>query len=42
MFASGYDIYDRISEPMQKFLETLTQTCASPVSPISKPTHQDH
>ncbi|KAK3214336.1 hypothetical protein GRF29_28g2781686 [Pseudopithomyces chartarum] len=30
MFASGYDIYDRISEPMQKFLETLTQTCASP------------
>ncbi|KAK8109435.1 hypothetical protein PG999_007572 [Apiospora kogelbergensis] len=30
LFASGYDIYDRISEPMQKFLETLTATHASP------------
>lgn len=26
LWASGYDIYDRISEPYQKFLETLTAT----------------
>lgn len=26
MWASGYEIYDRISEPYQKFLETLTGT----------------
>lgn len=24
LWASGYEIYDRISEPLQKFLETLT------------------
>ena len=26
VWASGYEIYDRISEPYQKFLETLTGT----------------
>lgn len=26
LWASGYDIYDRISEPYQKFLESLTVT----------------
>lgn len=30
MWASGYEIYDRISEPYQKFLETLTCTFANP------------
>ena len=28
LWASGYEIYDRISEPYQKFLETLTATFA--------------
>ncbi|ROV98044.1 hypothetical protein VMCG_07077 [Cytospora schulzeri] len=27
LWASGYEIYDRISEPYQKFLEGLTVTC---------------
>ncbi|RFU26482.1 hypothetical protein B7463_g9857, partial [Scytalidium lignicola] len=31
LWCSGYEIYDRISPPMQKFLETLTATCAQPV-----------
>lgn len=31
LWASGYDIYDRISPAYQKFLETLTITCAQPV-----------
>ncbi|CRG87742.1 Putative alpha-ketoglutarate-dependent sulfonate dioxygenase [Talaromyces islandicus] len=30
LFASGCDLYDRISTPMQKFLETLTAINASP------------
>ncbi|KAF2400139.1 taurine catabolism dioxygenase [Trichodelitschia bisporula] len=30
LFASGYEIYDRISEPFQRFLETLTVTFAQP------------
>lgn len=30
MWASGYDIYDRISKPYQQFLETLTATFAQP------------
>ena len=31
LWASGYDIYDRISPAYQKFLETLTVTCAQPI-----------
>ncbi|KAH8819239.1 TfdA family taurine dioxygenase [Xylogone sp. PMI_703] len=31
LWCSGYEIYDRISPPMQKFLESLTATCAQPV-----------
>ncbi|OBT81618.1 hypothetical protein VE02_09901 [Pseudogymnoascus sp. 03VT05] len=30
LWASGYELYDRISEPYQKFLETLTATYAQP------------
>ncbi|PGH13581.1 hypothetical protein AJ79_03574 [Helicocarpus griseus UAMH5409] len=30
MWASGYEVYDRISKPYQKFLETLTATYAQP------------
>ncbi|KAJ5543572.1 hypothetical protein N7535_005996 [Penicillium sp. DV-2018c] len=30
LWASGYEVYDRISEPYQKFLEGLTATCAQP------------
>jgi len=30
LWASGYEIYDKISEPYQKFLETLTATFAQP------------
>ncbi|KAK3389472.1 hypothetical protein B0H63DRAFT_537434 [Podospora didyma] len=30
LWASGYEIYDRISEPYQKFLETLNATFAQP------------
>jgi alpha-ketoglutarate-dependent taurine dioxygenase len=30
LWASGYEIYDRISEPYQKFLETLTATFEQP------------
>ncbi|CRL25909.1 Taurine catabolism dioxygenase TauD/TfdA [Penicillium camemberti] len=30
LWASGYEIYDRISEPYQKFLESLTATYAQP------------
>jgi alpha-ketoglutarate-dependent taurine dioxygenase len=30
LWASGYEIYDRISEPYQKFLEILTATFAQP------------
>ncbi|KIW63360.1 hypothetical protein, variant [Phialophora macrospora] len=30
LWASGYEIYDRISEPYQKFLESLTATFAQP------------
>lgn len=30
LWASGYEIYDRISEPFQKFLETLTVTFEQP------------
>ncbi|EMC96131.1 hypothetical protein BAUCODRAFT_122171 [Baudoinia panamericana UAMH 10762] len=31
LWASGYDVYDRISPAYQKFLETLTVTCAQPI-----------
>lgn len=31
LWASGYEIYDRISPAYQKFLEGLTVTCAQPV-----------
>jgi len=30
LWASGYEIYDRISRPYQKFLETLTATAEQP------------
>ncbi|KAL2259280.1 hypothetical protein VTK26DRAFT_7106 [Humicola hyalothermophila] len=30
LWASGYELYDRISEPYQKFLETLTATFEQP------------
>ncbi|KAL2202075.1 alpha-ketoglutarate-dependent sulfonate dioxygenase [Sarocladium strictum] len=30
LWASGYEVYDRISPPLQKFLETLTATYAQP------------
>ncbi|OBT66372.1 hypothetical protein VE03_04807 [Pseudogymnoascus sp. 23342-1-I1] len=30
LWASGYELYDRISEPYQRFLETLTATYAQP------------
>ncbi|KAF7883629.1 uncharacterized protein EAF02_005549 [Botrytis sinoallii] len=30
LWASGYEVYDRISKPVQKFLETLTATYAQP------------
>ncbi|RQM08841.1 hypothetical protein DH86_00002965 [Scytalidium sp. 3C] len=30
LWASGYELYDRISEPYQKFLETLTATFQQP------------
>lgn len=30
LWASGYEIYDRISEPYQKFLESLTATFEQP------------
>lgn len=28
LWASGYEMYDRVSAPYQKFLESLTATCA--------------
>ena len=31
LWASGYELYDRISEPYQKFLESLTATYAQPM-----------
>lgn len=31
LWASGYEVYDRISEPYQRFLEGLTATCAQPI-----------
>lgn len=30
MFASGYDLYDKLSEPYQKFLESLSVTFEQP------------
>ena len=30
LWASGYEVYDRISEPYQKFLDSLTATYAQP------------
>jgi alpha-ketoglutarate-dependent taurine dioxygenase len=30
LWASGYELYDRISEPYQRFLETLSATFAQP------------
>ena len=30
LWASGYEVYDRISPPLRKFLETLTATYAQP------------
>jgi alpha-ketoglutarate-dependent taurine dioxygenase len=30
LWASGYEVYDRLSEPYQKFLEGLTATYAQP------------
>jgi len=31
LWCSGYELYDRLSPPFQKFLEGLTATCAQPV-----------
>lgn len=31
LWASGYEMYDRVSPPFQKFLESLTASCAQPV-----------
>lgn len=31
LWVSGYELYDRASPPMQKFLESLTAECAQPV-----------
>lgn len=31
LWCSGYELYDRLSPPFQKFFETLTATCAQPV-----------
>ena len=31
LWASGYELYDRISTPYQKFLDTLTATYAQPI-----------
>jgi alpha-ketoglutarate-dependent taurine dioxygenase len=31
LWASGYEIYDRISPAYQRFLEGLTVTCAQPI-----------
>ena len=31
LWTSGYELYDRCSPPMQRFLESLTATCAQPV-----------
>ena len=31
LWASGYEVFDRISPAYQKFLETLTVTCAQPI-----------
>ncbi|KAI1145900.1 TauD-domain-containing protein [Nemania diffusa] len=31
LWASGYEVYDRLSAPVQKFLEGLTSYCAQPV-----------
>ncbi|KAH8885530.1 TfdA family taurine dioxygenase [Thozetella sp. PMI_491] len=31
LWVSGYEIYDRLSPPYQRFLESLTATCAQPV-----------
>lgn len=31
LWASGYEVYDRISAPYQKFLEGLTATYAQPL-----------
>ncbi|KAK3367933.1 TfdA family taurine dioxygenase [Podospora didyma] len=31
LWVSGYEIYDRLSRPYQRFLESLTATCAQPV-----------
>jgi alpha-ketoglutarate-dependent taurine dioxygenase len=31
LWASGYEIYDRLSRPYQKFLESLTATYAQPL-----------
>ncbi|KAI0394091.1 TauD-domain-containing protein [Xylariaceae sp. FL0594] len=30
LWASGYEVYDRISAPVQRFLESLTSYCAQP------------
>lgn len=30
LWASGYELYDRISKPLQKFLETLTASFEQP------------
>ncbi|KAK3331516.1 TfdA family taurine dioxygenase [Apodospora peruviana] len=31
LWVSGYEMYDRLSRPYQRFLESLTATCAQPV-----------
>ncbi|KAJ9645498.1 hypothetical protein H2204_001078 [Knufia peltigerae] len=31
LWVSGYELYDRLSPPMQAFFESLTATCAQPV-----------
>ena len=39
LWASGYELYDRISTPYQKFLETLTATYAQPLFAESAKRH---
>ncbi|KAK2760209.1 hypothetical protein FQN54_002276 [Arachnomyces sp. PD_36] len=39
LWASGYEVYDRISEPYQQFLESLTATYAQPIFEESAKEH---
>ncbi|QKX61320.1 uncharacterized protein TRUGW13939_08468 [Talaromyces rugulosus] len=40
LWASGYEVYDRISQPYQKFLESLTATYAQPAFNQSAKEHE--